>query len=242
VPVDPVVPAEVVTRWPLPVPLRSPASVRATVTAVLDQRQFHPEPGLLQRLVNWLHAHLHFPSLHVPSFYAGAWQSYLVLLLVLAAAVTGLVLAMRRGLFRRLGHPVASPGVIVTDEAAALSPEAWRQRAERFAAEGRFREALRCRYCALVGELAQRGFLDEVPGRTSGDYERRVNAVFPEVAQQFVRATALFESCWYGQERSNADEQVLFDRAAELIVQEVDAGRWRAARSEHVPLPAGDAA
>jgi hypothetical protein len=188
----------------------------------------------LQRLVNWLHAHLHFPSLHLPSLYGGAWQSYVVVVVLLAGVLSALVVAVRRGLFRRLRHPVASPGVTVTDEPEALRPAAWRERAERFAADGRFREALRCRYCALVGELAQRGLLDEVPGRTSGDYERRVGTVLPEVAEQFASVTARFESCWYGHEPSNADEQVLFDRSAGFIVRE--------ARARHVPSREGDAA
>jgi hypothetical protein len=204
--------------------------LRAAVSKVLAQRQFHPGPGLLQRFVNWLHAHLHFPSIHLPSFYGGAWQSYVVLVVLLAGVATALVVATRRGLFRRLRHPVASPGVVVTDESELLSPAAWRERAERFAAEGRFREALRCRYCALVGELAQRGLLDEVPGRTSGDYERLVRALLPEVAQQFASVTALFERCWYGHEPSDADEQVLFDQAARLIMREVDARRGQASR------------
>jgi hypothetical protein len=33
--------------------------------------------------------------------------------------------------------------------------------------------------------------------------------------------TALFESCWYGQEPSDADEQVLFDEAAAVVLREV---------------------
>jgi len=176
---------------------------------------------LLQRLVNWLHAHLHLPSIQLPGFSVGAWQSYVVLVALLAGVVTALVLATRRGLFRRLQHPVASAGVVITDETSALSPAAWRQRATSLAAEGRFQEALRCRYCALVGELAQRGLVDEVPGRTSGEYERLVGAVVPGAAQQFAWVTALFESCWYGQEPSDADEQVLFDEAAAVVLREV---------------------
>jgi hypothetical protein len=175
----------------------------------------------LQRVVNWLHAHLHLPSVQLPSFYGGAWQSYVVLAALLAGVVAALVVATRRGLFRRLQHPVATAGVVITDETPALSPAEWRRRAASLAAEGRFPEALRCRYCALVGELAQRGLVDEVPGRTSGDYERLVRAVVPGAARQFAWATALFESCWYGQEPSGADDQVLFDEAAEVVLGEV---------------------
>ena len=231
-PADPAVLTRAVTPWHLPVPVRSSGALRAVVSAILAQRQFHPEPSLLQRIINWLHAHLHFPALHVPSFYGGAWESYVVLGVLVAVAAGALVVATRRGLFQRLRHPRASPGVVVTDELPPLSPAEWRERAERFAAEGRFREALRCRYCALVGELACRGVLDEVPGRTSGDYERLVRARVADVAPQFASVTALFEGCWYGQEPSDAEEQLLFDQAARSIVRAVDAGRGRSGRHE----------
>ena len=217
-------------RWRFPVPGRSSASLRTTVSGILAQPQFHPGPSLLQRLANWLHAHLHLPSVHLPSIYGSAWESYVVLAVLFAGVVAALVTATRRGLFQRLRHPVASPGVVVTDEGVVLSPAAWRERADRLAAEGRFREALRCRYCALIAELARRGLLDEVPGRTSGDYERLVRSLLPEVAQQFASVTARFESCWYGHEPSSADEQGLFDQAARLILREVQ-----------VPLRVGDA-
>jgi hypothetical protein len=176
---------------------------------------------LWQSLVNWLHAHLHLPEIELPGFSPGAWLSYVVLGTLLVGVVTALVVATKRGFFRRLQHPVASAGVVITDEAPALSPAAWRQRAASLASEGRYREALRCRYCALVGELAQRGLLDEVPGRTSGEYERVVRAVVPGAAPQFAWVTALFESCWYGREPSDADEQVLFDEAAAVVLREV---------------------
>ena len=48
--------------------------------------------------------------------------------------------------------------------------------------------------------------------------------------------------CWYGHEPSDANEQVLFDEAARLVVREVDAGRWQASfHPGRVPLPAGGA-
>jgi len=213
--------------------------LRAAVSAILAQRQFHPGPSWLQRVINWLHAHLHFPAVHVPSFYGGAWESYVVLAVLVAAVAGALVAATRRGLFRRLRHPRASPGVVVTDGTKSLAPAEWRDRAERFAAEGRFREALRCRYCALVGELARRGVVGEVPGRTSGDYARLVRARLPEVAEQFASVTVLFEGCWYGREPSDAEEQVLFDQAAQLIVGAVDARRGRPGRHEGQDGPEG---
>jgi hypothetical protein len=195
--------------------------LRATVSAVLAERQFHPGTSPLSRVVNWLRSHLHLPSLRLPGFFGGAWQSYAVLVVLVAAVVTAFVVAARRGLLRRLRHPAASAGVTVTIGSEALSPAQWQERAERLTAEGRFRDALRCRYCALVGELAHRGLLPAAPGRTSGDYERLVKAELPGAAPHFTRSTALFEDCWYGQGPSGADEQVVFDQAAQVVMREV---------------------
>ncbi len=215
--------------------------MRATVSEILAERQFHPAPNWWRRFVDWLRAHLHLPTLHLPGFSGGAWQSYVVLAVLLAGVATVVTIAARRGFFQRWSHPRAAPGVVVTEESEAMSPAAWLERAGRFAAEGRFREALRCRYCALVGELARRGLLDEVPGRTTGDYERLVSASVPEVGRQFAALTALFEACWYGHEPSDAEEQVLFDQAARSVLREVDAGRWQAGRPGGAGGPGGPA-
>ena len=66
-----------------------------------------------------------------------------------------------------------------------MSAAGWRQQADLLAAQGHYREALRCRYRALVADLAGSGMFDEVPGRTSGDYERLVGEAVPEVSSRF---------------------------------------------------------
>ena len=118
------------------------------------------------------------------------------------------------------------------NEDQELSAEQWRKEADRLAAEGNYREALRCRYRALVAELADRRLIDQVPGRTSGDYDRAVRALVPEVAEQFSSVTRLFERCWYGHEASDANAQVVFDEAARAVLAEVGSGRWRAVAND----------
>jgi hypothetical protein len=122
--------------------------------------------------------------------------------------------------------------VVVTDEDQAQTAEQWRLEADRLAAQGDYREALRCRYRALIAELADRRLIDQVPGRTSGDYERAVRALVPEAAEQFSSATRLFERCWYGHEPSDAKAQVVFDEAARAVIDEVGSGRWEALANE----------
>ena len=99
--------------------------------------------------------------------------------------------------------------------------------------EGNYREALRCRYRALVAELADRRLIDQVPGRSeSGDYDRAVRSLVPEVAEQFSSVTRLFEQCWYGHEASDANAQVVFDEAARAVLATVGSGRWRAVAND----------
>jgi hypothetical protein len=88
------------------------------------------------------------------------------------------------------------------------------------------------RYRALVAELADRRLIDQVPGRTSGDYDRAVRSLVPEVAEQFSSVTRLFEQCWYGHEASDANAQVVFDEAARAVLAAVGSGRWRAVAND----------
>jgi hypothetical protein len=191
---------------------------------ILAEHQFKQGEDLWQRFVAWLDAHL---NVHVPSFFGGSWETFVVLAVLAAAAAAAVFFALRNGSLRRMRR-AQSTGVVVTDEDRAQSAEQWRQEADRLTAQGNYREALRCRYRALVADLADRRLIDQVPGRTSGDYERAVRALVPEVAEQFSSLTRLFERCWYGQEPSDAKAQVVFDEAATAVIAEVGSGRWKA--------------
>jgi hypothetical protein len=150
----------------------------------------------------------------------------------LVVSVVGVVFLVVRNLPSRRFRRARGTDVVVTDEDRAQTAEQWRQEADRLAAQGNYREALRCRYRALVAELADRRLIDQVPGRTSGDYERAVRALVPEAAEQFSAVTRLFERCWYGHEPSDAKAQVVFDEAARAVIDEVGTGRWKALTKE----------
>jgi hypothetical protein len=214
--------------WHLPVPARSGPALRAMAARILAERQFDQGEDLWQRFIAWLEAHLHIA---VPSFFGGTWGSFVVLA-VLVVAVACLVFLVVRNLPSRRFRRARQTGVVVTDEDRAQTAEQWRQEADRLATQGNYREALRCRYRALVAELADRRLIDQVPGRTSGDYERAVRAMVPEAAEQFSSVTGLFERCWYGHEPSDAKAQLVFDEAARAVIAAVDAGRWKAQVNE----------
>ena len=77
-------------------------------------------------------------------------------------------------------------------------PEDWRADAERHEANGQWKQALRCRYRSLVASLSAAGLLEEVPGRTTGEYREQLSGNLPSAAEDFGSATTLFESAWYG--------------------------------------------
>jgi hypothetical protein len=82
----------------------------------------------------------------------------------------------------------------------------WRAEAEAHERAGAWRPAVRCRYRALVAELAARGLVDEVPGRTAGEYRHQVRRNLPDAAADFAGATELFELAWYGRAEPGAPE------------------------------------
>jgi len=191
----------------------------------LAEPQFQHQPSLLQRLLNWLTTHLGLSHLGVPALGADA-LGYLVVGALALLAIAVLVLAFTRGGWARLRHP-ASPGVLVTDEGPLLPPEAWEAQAERLAGAGLHREALRCRYRALVAHLARCGVVQEEPGRTSGDYARLVTSSAPEVGPDFAAATTSFETAWYGGEQPSPAALQDFDDAARAVLGHTGPRRHR---------------
>ena len=110
---------------------------------------------------------------------------------VLAAAAVYFAVRLTRGL---VGSPSA-PGPPAPPRRSAVD---WRAEAAAAEAAGDWRLALRCRYRALVADLADRGLVEEVPGRTAGEYRRQVGRNVPAAAPDFNGATELFEAAWYG--------------------------------------------
>lgn len=91
---------------------------------------------------------------------------------------------------------VIEEGAVFVDR--SREPGDWRHQADEHRRAGRYREALRCRYRALVGDLARRGWIDEIPGRTTGEHRRQVREVTPAASPAFDAVAELFDGAWYG--------------------------------------------
>jgi hypothetical protein len=155
-----------------------------------------------------------------------SWAAVLVVGVVVGAVVALVVVTVvRRGRSRVGRRP---PVVVVRGDGPSRSPAEWRAEAAAHEAAGRWRDALRCRYRALVAELVGRGLVQEIPGRTSGEYRRDVSAVVPAASPAFDGATDLFEQAWYGDRASGREDQERFDDLARRVLTPVggDAGSW----------------
>jgi Domain of unknown function (DUF4129) len=197
----------------LPAPSRDPEQVRRAVRAVLAKPEYRAvRRSLPQLLVDWLLERLGLLLAALSGTGAGSLLGIGVLLVVLSA-VGVLVARFARGLTAdptaaaALGGP---PGRPAAD---------WRAEAAAHERAGAWRQAVRCRYRALVADLAARGLVEEVPGRTAGEYRGEVGRSAPAAAADFAGATELFERAWYGGRPTGADDAARLRALAERVLQ-----------------------
>jgi hypothetical protein len=188
----------------LPRPTTGGGAVRDAADRILARPEFDEDQrSLLERARDWVFDRLDDLLGDLTGGGGGELLAWAVVVLLTVAAV---VFAVRftRGARR---DPGVTPGRPVVPRRTAAE---WRAEAESHEAAGRWRPALRCRYRALVADLAARGLVEEVPGRTTGEYRRQVDVALPDVAPAFEGATSLFEGAWYGGRDTGADDAARF--------------------------------
>jgi hypothetical protein len=170
----------------------------------LSKRAYHhDDPTLAERVLKWIADRLgkllDAAPRHAPGHGVG-----LVLIIVFVAVVVAVV-ATRVGRLRR--SPRADEPLLGDER---LTAAVHRRRAEQFANEAKWAEAIRERLRAITRELEERGVLDPRPGRTADELCVEAAAQLPAVASDLRRAATIFDDVWYGgRTASRADEQVL---------------------------------
>jgi hypothetical protein len=187
----------------LPVPDRDPETVRRLADDILSRPEFRrPQPSLFDRVMNWI-------SDRIASVFdalGGGGSNALSWIVLVVAAVAAIYALVRIGRTVRRDPSVHEAVAVDVDRSAAD----WRAEADRLEAQGKWKDALRCRYRALVADLVDRGVVQDVAGRTTGEYRREVASTLPTHATEFAGATELFERAWYGDEPTGEDESEQF--------------------------------
>jgi hypothetical protein len=177
----------------LPPPAHGADDVRRLARTVLSRPEFAgPPPSLPARARDWIVARV---AELLGALFGGTGPSRAGWVALAAVAVGALVVVrrLRRGL-------TADPAVAAATDGRPKDAAAWRAEAAAHEAAGAWREALRCRYRALVAELAARGVVDDAPGRTTGEERSAVVRAVPGAAGAFGEIADLFDGAWYGHE------------------------------------------
>ena len=176
----------------LPASAVDPDLARRTADEVLARSEYAGiEPTLLQRAWGWVAEQLG----RALDALGGSGQARLVgtlLLLVGVAAVAILAARFARGVRRDPEVAAATTGPV------GRAGADWAAEASAHEQAGRWREAVRCRYREVVADLAGAGLVDEVPGRTAGEYLAEVRDAAPAAGTPFAAMTGAFEEAWYG--------------------------------------------
>ncbi|WP_018653436.1 DUF4129 domain-containing protein [Actinomadura flavalba] len=127
------------------------------------------------------------------------WFSLGVVLVVLAIVVV-LVVWLLRG--RR---NVRSERDALLDAGRAATAVDHRVEAERHAAAGRWRDAIRERLRALARDLEERAIVEPRPGRTADELATEAGAALPDLAAPLRAGVRVFDDVWYGDRPGSAE-------------------------------------
>lgn len=189
----------------LPLPEPDPDSVNKAADEILSRVEFRrPPPTLIDRAqdkIGELIGRAFEQLLGTGAGTAFAWG----VVIVAVGLTIWFVLRFSRTV---TADRATAPGPEMVE--LSRSPAEWREQADAFEAEGRWKDGLLARYRALVGQLVLDDVLDEIPGRTTGEYRRELAARRPQIHAGFDEATSLFERAWYGDEPTGKTERDRF--------------------------------
>ncbi len=212
----------------LPEPQPSTSASNSEADSILSGAEYQEPPKSFWETVGeWFQEQIGRILNNTGSFWSGF--SYIILA-VLVGAVAFLLVRLR-GTSRYRG---ADAG-FEFDLEDRRPPHEWEADAERFEARGEWKQALRCRFRALVGALIELGALRDLPGRTTGEYRIEMRAFAPAASDAFVGATDLFERAWYGDEPTGPEQNARFRDLAGQSVAGARAARRSSDDAASVP-------
>lgn len=193
-----------------------PDDINERADQILSRAEFNRSESVLDRIGNWLNNLLS----DLTSSLSQGGSGTLVAWLILAVLVTGgAFLLARLAPWKAVGRREKRPALKVDTTSAELrTAEQWRLEADRFVSEGDFDRALRARYRAVLADLVTQGAIEDVAGRTPGEYRREMANGAPSAAGAFADLTDQFEVVWYGPGRATADTLATFDTHEQAVL------------------------
>jgi hypothetical protein len=192
----------------LPPPAHDPAVVRDLADRILREARFDgPSKSISDRILEWFGEQLG----RVLGSFVGSGAGTLVAWALVAGAVGVVIyLVVRYGRVGSLARQRERSADLMVE--LTRTPAEWRADATALEAQGRWKEGLRCRHRAMIGELVRRGAVSDQAGRTAGEYVRDVMVSLPDAAPAMAAATELFEAAWYGDAPTGRAEAERFER------------------------------
>lgn len=205
----------------LPPPAHDPEAVRDLADRILREARYdRPPKSIPDRILEWFAEQLG----RVLGSFAGSGAGTLVAWALVVGAVGVVVyLVVRYGRVGKLPRSVERGAEIMVE--LTRTPAEWRADAAALEAQGRWKEGMRCRHRALIGELVRNGAVRDQAGRTAGEYLRDVTVSLPAAAPAMAAATELFEAAWYGDVPTGPAEAERFERLDhQVLAARVGAG------------------
>jgi hypothetical protein len=196
----------------------------------LSKQLYRQQESLVDTIIHWILRKITELFTSVTGSRPEGTVAIAVLTLVLIAVVVAVLVKFGPlGRSRRRGQ----------DEAAHLAPtvsdDEHRRKADGYAAEGRFADAIRERLRAIIRGLTDRGVLDNRLGRTAMEVATEAGRKLPSSAADLREAASLFGAVWYGRRAATAadyarmcemDAKVAAARPGGAPAEMVAAGSW----------------
>lgn len=191
-----------------------PEAARDAAREILSGAEYaEPEPTLVERAVEWMGERLGSFFGTLTGGGPGSAIGWFVLVILLVGAAWLLVRAAR---VPGVASAATDPGVRYGTE-TRWDAEVWLAEAERLAAAGDHRGALRCRHQAMLARMVDARLVDEAPGRTADEYRRLLEDRRPELRAWLVELTERFERVWYGGEPVGPGHLDAFSEACRTV-------------------------
>jgi hypothetical protein len=175
----------------VPVDIDRDAARRAAAEELTDPKYRDARPNVLQQLGQWLGEQLEKLLNGLSSVVPGGIFGLLLVLVLLIVLVV--VIRLRTGKVAR----AAKAGRAVFGEQRRGADD-YRRSAAEAAAAGRYGDAVRDRFRAVVRALEERALLDVRSGRTADEAAAEAGVLLPDVAAPLREGARLFDDVHYG--------------------------------------------